>query len=354
MKVKGAMLYMVQIKDINLVKKELLPLSAISKMKKFLIVICLTFSVLGLQAQNRKQLSQFSLFQHYFNPAMTGYEGSQIKTLYREQWIGFENAPKTVLLSGELDLDELEAAKRPGPLGTKQAGSKGALGLVLFNDSFGPFHETHFNLSYGSQVRLSEQLRLRAGATASYAVSNLNRTKVLVDDETDPEYINLLGTDNNQTHKLDVNAGLTLMGEDFYVGYAIHDLAKGRLITGDDYYKHIYPLHHVVQAGYRSSLSDEFGLVLNGIYRYDEKLKTTVEGQLKGVWNNTIWGGIGYRYNQALTFQAGMQLSRFRLGYAREQASGQATINAGTNELMLSYSLTPKYFARPGRKLSIW
>jgi type IX secretion system PorP/SprF family membrane protein len=317
-------------------------------MKKYLITIMLFASVLGLQAQNRKQIAHFSLFQPYFNPAMTGFEGSQLKTFYRDQFTGFTDAPQTMFLSGELNTADLGRTAGTG------LGANGAVGFSLLRDTFGPFKETHFNLGYGSVVRLSETLRLRAGAALTYQVSRLDASRITMDELQDPEYQNLFGTDNNQTHKLDVNAGLTLTGQDFYLGYAIQDLAKGNMLAGDHYYDHTFPLHHVVQGGYRKGLTEQFGLVVNGIYRYDSKLQETVEGQLKGVWKNAFWAGFGYRHHLAMSFSAGLQVSRFRLGYGREMATSKAEgINAGTNELMITYQLK-KALAKGGKTLTIW
>jgi type IX secretion system PorP/SprF family membrane protein len=321
-------------------------------MKKYSLFLLLTFSVLGLQAQNRKQLTQFSLFQHYFNPAMTGHEGSQIKALYRDQWTGFTDAPQTMFISGEVNASDL---MRAGAVAKPGLGVGSAFGFYILRDTFGPFKDTQFNLSYGSQVRLSDALSLRAGAALAYEVSRLDAAKITVDDEQDEEYQNLLGTDNNQVHKLDVNAGLTLLGQDFYLGYAIRDLAKGKLITGDHYYDHIYPLHHVLQGGYRRSLGEEVGLVFNGIYRYDSKLKETLEGQLKGVYRDSFWAGVGYRKDEALSFTAGLRAGQFRVGYAREMATGKAEgINASTNELMVTCQLGRIKAARVAGALSIW
>jgi len=317
-------------------------------MKTYLLSILFAAATLGLQAQNRKQVAHFSLFQPYFNPAMNGFEGSQLKTLYRDQFTGFTDAPQTMFLSAEVNTADVSLAKSAG------TGARGAFGFSLLRDTFGPFKETHLNLGYGSFVRLNEKLSLRAGAALTYQVSRLDASKITVDETQDAEYQNLFGTDNNQTHKLDVNAGLTLTGQIFYLGYAIQDLAKGNMLTGDHYYDRIYPWHHVVQAGYRKGLGENFGLVFNGLYRYDCQLEGTLEGQLKGVWNNRIWAGFSHRLQQATGFSAGAQVNRFRLGYAREVATGKAEgINAGTNELMVTYQLT-RGLAKGGKLLPVW
>jgi type IX secretion system PorP/SprF family membrane protein len=323
-------------------------------MKKFLISIILVVTALGLQAQNRKQVSQFSLYQQYFNPALTGYEGSMVKSYFRDQWTGFEGAPRTFFLSTELNLAHL--AGRMTPHQARQlelAPVKHAAGLLILRDRFGPFQETQVNASYSSRVRITRTMSLRAGMALTYHVNRLNPEKIYVEDINDPEYQHLLATDNNQTRKLDVNAGLMLTDKDFYFGYAIQDLAKGKLSAGDQYYQKTFPLHHVVQAGYRKGLSKDFGLVFNGIYRYDSILKGTMEGQLKGVWDNTFWAGAGYRHDLALTFLAGLRIDQFRIGYAREIAAGKAGgINAGTNEVMITYHMVPLKFAK--KVLSTW
>jgi type IX secretion system PorP/SprF family membrane protein len=318
-------------------------------MKKYSLILLLTFAALGLQAQSRKQVAQFSLFQQYFNPAMTGFEGGQVKTLYRDQFTGFTDAPQTLFLSGEVNAADLAGAAS----GTGR-GANSAFGLSLLRDTFGPFKETQLNGSYGYQVRLNEVLSLRAGAALTYQVNRLDAAKVTVDVLEDPVYQHLYGNDN-QTHKLDVNAGLALTGQDFYLGYAIGDLAKGQLISGDTYYDKTYPLQHVVQGGYRRALREDFGLVFNGIYRYDSQQKGTLEGQLKGVWHNLFWAGAGYRKDLALTFNAGVRVNQFRLAYAREVATGKADgINAGTNELMVTYQLGGLNLTKAAQTLAIW
>lgn len=323
-------------------------------MKKLLIITVLVVVALGAQAQNRKQVSQFSLYQQYFNPALTGYEGSMLKSYYRDQWTGFEGAPRTFFLSGELNLGHLKGHMTPHQARQLElAPVKHAAGLIILRDNFGPFQETQVNASYSSRIRVSRTTSLRAGMAMTYHVNRLNPDKLLVEDLNDPEYQYILGSDNNQTRKMDVNAGLMLTDKDFYFGYAIQDLAKGKLSAGDQYYQSTYPLHHVVQGGYRKGFTKEFGMVFNGIFRYDSMLKGTVEGQLKGVWDNTFWAGAGYRHDLAITFLAGVRIDQFRLGYAREIAAGKAGgINTGTNEVMITCHFVPLKFAK--KALSTW
>jgi len=330
-------------------------------MKKFSLIIVIVLAALGAQAQNRKYIGNFSLFQQYFNPALTGYEGSMVKTYYRDQWTGYQDAPRTLFISGELDLADLKSFGNHRRTGARSAAAVGkhAVGVSILHDTFGPFKESQFNANYSYNVALSENLNLRGGAALTYNLNSLDQTSLVFDDINDSQYQNLLQSPNNRVHKLGVNAGLVLSATDYYFGYAVQDLTKGALAGGDPYLDNTYTLQHVLQGGYRRGVTDAFGLVFNGLYRYDSKLKGTLEGQLKGVYDDTYWAGIGYRNNLALTFTAGMRFkNQFKIGYLREMPSGRGSgINVGSNELFLTYNLFPPAATSSFKKrkpLSIW
>lgn len=330
-------------------------------MKKIYLTIALVASVLGASAQNRKHVANFSLFQQYFNPALTGYEGSMVKTYYRNQWTGFEDAPKTIFASAELDLADLSAWKKDDLLKTsqkdeynRQLGAKHAFGLAVLNDRFGPFTETQLHLSYGTRVRLSEKLSLRWGAAATYSAQQLDASRLTTDQEGDPEFENFNGQ-SAKVGKFDLNMGLMLTAENFYVGYAMQDVLKGKMTTGDNYLNNSFPQQHVLQAGYRTAVSEQIGLVANGLYRYDEKLQDTMEGQLKAVYQNMLWVGAGYRKDLAYSLQGGVRLNQLRVGYVYELPTADARyMDKATNEIMLTYNLIPVKYPKYGKKVSIW
>lgn len=316
----------------------------------------MVLSVLGLQAQNRKYISNFSLIQQYYNPSLTGYQGTVAKSFYRNQWAGFEGAPKTVFVSGELDLADRpllgKGSAEQRNTSNGQVGTKHAFGLTVLHDEFGAFSENQVFLSYGSSVRLSVKTSLRWGGAVTYSSQSLNGNKLIVDQEIDPQYQNALGS--NRLSKLDLNFGLALTAENYYVGYALQDVGRSGLITtGDTFLKEMYTRKHIVQAGYRKPVSEEVGLIGSAIYRYDEKLKETVEGQVKVVYQNMLWIGGGYRNDLAYSVVAGVQMDKFQVGYAHENPTGDARFTSrSTNEITLSYSLRPH--SRSGSQLTIW
>lgn len=331
-------------------------------MKKYIIVIAAVLSALGAQAQSRKHIANFSLFQQYYNPALTGYEGSMVKTFYRNQWTGFEGAPKTIFASAELDLADLGAWKKDNLLATqredsysRQIGAKHAFGLALLNDQFGAFSENQLFLSYGARVQLGQRLSLRWGTAVAFSTQRLDGNKLTLDQENDPQYQDAMGQ-NNRLSKLDLNMGLMLTHDNYYVGYAMQDVAEeGLLTTGDDFLEGLYTRKHIAQAGYRTAVTEQIGVVVNGIYQYDDKLKETVEGQVKAVYQNMLWVGGGYRKDLAYTLNAGIRLDQLRVGYVYETPTSDAkAIGRNTNEIMLTFNLLPVKYPKYGKQVNIW
>ncbi|TPE42395.1 PorP/SprF family type IX secretion system membrane protein [Pontibacter mangrovi] len=331
-------------------------------MKKYIIAIAAFLSAWGAQAQTRKHIANFSLFQQYYNPALTGYEGSMLKTFYRNQWTGFEDAPKTIFASAELDLADLRSWKQDNVLLGKgedtydrQAGARHAFGLAVLSDRFGAFTESQLLLSYGARVRLSEKLSLRWGTALTYGAQRLDGSRLTPDEENDPQYQDVLGQ-RNRLSKLDLNLGLMLTHDRYYVGYAMQDVGEGGLLTaGDDFLKGLYTRKHVAQAGYRTPITEQLGLVLNGIYQYDTRVKGTAELQAKGVYQNTFWAGGGYRQDLAYTLNAGVRLEQVKIGYVYESPTRDArAIGKSTNEIMLTFNLLPAKHPKYSKRVNIW
>ncbi|RDV13693.1 type IX secretion system membrane protein PorP/SprF [Pontibacter diazotrophicus] len=330
-------------------------------MKKLLLLTCLVSLVWDLQAQSGKQFANFSQYKHYFNPSLTGSDGSVIKSIYRNQWTGFEGAPNTGLVSAEIGTSMFGRDNRRNHFRREDRGgslesisAKHALGLTVLSDQFGPLKETQFALSYGSGVRLSEALSLRWGVALTYAAQRLDGNSLTVDQKDDPRYNNVLGR-QNRSSKGDINLGLSLVSPNYYLGYALQDITQGRMLaSGDNFMEDAYTLRHIVQAGYRRNISNHLGFTVNSIYSLDNTRGSVVEGQVKAVYQNMFWVGGGYRNDLAYNLTAGVRFNQFHVGYAYESPVQSARgIDKGTNEITLSYSLMPQK-GRRNNQLSVW
>nr|WP_048921139.1 PorP/SprF family type IX secretion system membrane protein [Rufibacter radiotolerans] len=327
-------------------------------MKKFFILIGLVVSGLGAHAQTRKHVANFSQAGNYFNPALTGNQGSILKSIYRDQWTGFDDAPRTLFFSGEVNLSDVKnktllstdsaaAEDASAPVGVQHA-----FGVSLLNYSFGPYRENQFALNYSTGVRLTQSLRLQGGIGLTYDNNRLSSNDLVFNEANDRGYYAMMNG-QERVNKFGLNLGLALASQDFYLGYAVQNLVQ-ESTSDNDFLKEMYGMQHMVNAGVRKGLTDQVGLVLNGMYRYNSDEKGVLEGQVKGVYNNLFWVGAGYRQDLAYTFSAGMRYKQFNIGYTREAGAGKADgSNVGANEFMVSYNLSP-VLSSVGKTLTIW
>jgi type IX secretion system PorP/SprF family membrane protein len=325
--------------------------------KKIILAILVLVICSDAQSQNRKHSSNFSIFQQYYNPAFTGFQGSMIKSYYRNQWAGFDGAPKTLFISGEVNLSDYKEGKgvdgeEKSPVVT--AGIQHSLGLSVLYDSYGPFVENQIFLSYRSRINLTEKVSLQAGGAIAYHLQSLDGNKLTTEEANDPT-ISKYSNQSNRSGRVDFNLGLALTGQDFYAGYAMQNIVGSMSETDNDYFRNNSKIHYIVQGGYRKALSDKVGIIVNALLRFDKQLDETVEGQLKAVFYNTVWAGFGYRNNLAYSLNVGFRMKQLRVGYAYEIPTGDAQMTGSTtSEILLTYDLKKIVYPRLTRVMSIW
>jgi type IX secretion system PorP/SprF family membrane protein len=128
-------------------------------MKKYLLSFCLLLLALGARSQQQAMYSQYMTNYFLLNPAVAGFEKDwNLKVGFRNQWVGFEGAPRTFYLSGETALFKGRRRRR-------DKGHHGA-GGYLYADKTGPSSRSGVLLSYAYHVPLAENLYLSGGLFA--------------------------------------------------------------------------------------------------------------------------------------------------------------------------------------------
>lgn len=301
-------------------------------MKKLLLVflgIILGHSVLG---QTRKNISQFSHFQSYFNPGLTGYEGSTVRGFVRNQWAGFEGAPQTFFFSTEIDFGEIAGELDPALMG------KNAISVNLLHDTYGAFRDNELMISYASRVRLTESHNLRLGVGINYQSIQLDGNAMTTEEQNDPTLGQYFGAFSNMQF-LDANIGLALTHRQYYFSYAIHRINGGKLSGGDNFMNG-YPAEQFIQAGFREELTPNLAIITNAFFRSRKDLPSVLEMNIKALLMDKVWVGVGHRFNYASNLQVGFLTSRMRVGYLYEFPMGKSYFLPGsTHEFSVSLNL---------------
>jgi len=298
-------------------------------MKKIVTLLLALFLSLGAFSQSRKYISQFSHLQGYFNPALTAYEGSMVKGLVRNQWAGWEGAPKTYFVSAELDFANLGGS---GDLG------KNAVGVNLLSDEYGAFTETELILSYATRIRVSEKAGLRMGAGVNINSIRLDGTRLTTEQANDPTLAQYVGGFSDM-NIVDLNMGMSVTHPNYYVSYAVHNINQGRASSGEIFIDK-KPSVSIAQAGYRNRFSEQTTFIGNAMWRSQSDLPDNIEFNVKMLFYDKFWIGAGHRVDYANNAQLGILMGKLRFGYVYEWPMLQSyLLPSPTHEFMVSVRL---------------
>ena len=264
-----------------------------------------TYTLFSQQMQNKVN----------FNPAAVMPKPLfDISLFGRMQWVGFEDAPKAVMLNAS---------------GYLPYAKSGIAGSVL-GEGFGNVLTFNAKLAYSYHVHLGRMNYLAFGISAGFIYKNLMRNAVVVDG-SDP----VLRNEKNNDVKPDVDFGITLTLRDFQLGLSATHLTAWAYDRKKDYYAPKEGYYGYIQ--YTGNISPKFGMdpYVCAFYA-NETFK--VEGALNFRILDLFWVGGGYRYSDAAFVTAGVKLGKnFSLGYSYDFGmGGLRKYHSGSHEVYLS------------------
>lgn len=210
-------------------------------MKKFTL---LTFSVVlssFLQAQQDPQYNLYQFNQMIINPAYAGSRDNlSVVAANRQQWVGFDGAPKTTCLSLH------------GPVLKKNLG----LGLTVVNDVMGPRSVTSIYGNVAYLLKINSDSRLSFGLNAGYNRYQFNFDKI------DWKVAEVPGQmfSNQSLGALDINGGVYFKSRSFFMGLSASHINNPSVYTYETSLNNqlTYRLrtHLFVTAGYSFPLNE--------------------------------------------------------------------------------------------------
>lgn len=298
-------------------------------------------------SQSRKFISNFNFFQSYYNPGLTGYEGSTVRGFVRNQWSGVDGAPKAYFFSTELDFGELAGEVDPALMG------KNAVSVNLLHDTYGAFRETELTLGYSSRIRISESHNLRLGAGLNFQSIRLDGNALTTEEQSDPTMGQYVGQFSNM-NVVDFNLGIALTHSNYYLSYGIHRVNGGKVTSGDEFMDG-YPSSSIFQAGYRSAVSENIAVILNGMYSTQKDQNDNVEFNFKALLMDRLWLGVGHRINHTTNAQLGILTKRLRLGYLYEFPNASSyNLPGNTHEFTAVFNLFRDNVRTDAQQVVMW
>jgi type IX secretion system PorP/SprF family membrane protein len=181
-------------------------------MKKLFISLSIISISLSLQAQQDPQYNLYQFNQMIINPAYAGArDGISTVASVRQQWAGFDGAPKTVCASVH------------SPIMDKKLG----VGMTLVNDVMGPRTVTGAYANVAYILKLGQKFKLSFGLNAGYNSYKFNFTKL--DFKTTETSSQLL--QNQKSGVLDLNSGFYLRSNSFFVGLSVTHMGSKNIYS---------------------------------------------------------------------------------------------------------------------------
>lgn len=292
----------------------------------FILTLFMTFSFSGW-AQQITQYSQWSYNQFAINPALAGVKRClDLRTAARVQWLGFEGAPMSGLVTVNAPLKMRN---------NKKIDLFHGLGGKIEQDFFGPFNNFSMSLAYALHFPLgktSATHRISFGLSAGIQQFGFDQSKVTTID-ADPA---VAQSANHLLAPL-LGFGVWYYTEHFYVGGAIDQLAKNK--WKEVGYLSRFRLHTKIQGGTKFSFENKLSLLPGILVRIPPAGPSSMDINLMLDYNNVFQVGLGYRTVDAVIGFFKVNIKQFTIGYSFDYIT--SSIRGGnfhTHEISIQYN----------------
>jgi type IX secretion system PorP/SprF family membrane protein len=330
--------------------------------KKFVIIGLCFLSAGRVCAQQQPYYTQYIMNNFILNPALAGIQNYwDLKVSYRDQWVGLEGAPTTLYLTINAPLGktsyDYETPTTVPDLQAKNLGAKqflmeytappahSGVGFTILNDKTGPLSRIAAYGSYAYHVPVGPQTSLSFGFSLGVQEVTVDASSVDF-GQANPVDPAVAGSGYLNKLEPDVNAGLWLSNKSFFVGLSAQQIIAVPINSGNGTSSGGVELqtgklipHTFLTAGYKISISDDVSLLPSVMFRYVQPLPIGVDINAKIQYQDLLWLGFSYRYQEGFAAMLGVNISStVNLGYSYDYTTTQLnTVSSGTHEIVLGF-----------------
>lgn len=310
------------------------------KIKTLMLTMLIVISTKIVFAQQEAMFTHYMFNTLSINP---GYAGSRdaltIALLDRNQWVGFEGAPRTQTLTIH------------SPLMFPNMGA----GLSVVNDKIGPLNFTSVYADYSYKIQVSKTSHLVFGLKAGTTFMRNGLTGLDLQNPDDPSFSN----DYRSEILPNFGFGLYYFTDKYYLGFSIPKILE------NDYNKNISSgatniggeaKNYFIIAGYLFTLDEYFKLKPTTFLKITAAAPIELDVSAQLYYKDRIWGGLMYRTGDAVGVLVGANLTKsLAFGYSYDWSFTNRSFryNGGSHEIVLIYDFiftegqkvrSPRYF----------
>ena len=284
-----------------------------------ILMICVTVA----KSQQDPMFTQYMFNQVIVNPGYAGSgEVANVTVLNRQQWVGFDGAPKTFAITANTPIPKIDCG----------------VGFSLINDIIGPTKQTGFFVDYSYQLKVSEKGKLGMGLKAGFTYYKANLLDIQTIDDNDVAFARNIDGDV----KANFGIGFFYYTNDFYAGFSIPKLLNNDLTTGFSVNNEKLSLserHYYIIAGKVFDLNEKLKFRPSLLTKINKGAPIQIDLTANFILNEKIWLGAMYRIGDAFGVMVQFQLIKsLRVGYAYDLTTTYLRrYNSGTHEIMVSF-----------------
>jgi type IX secretion system PorP/SprF family membrane protein len=282
-----------------------------------LLMCCSLFS----SAQQYPVFSQYYFNELVINPA---YAGSHVQlsltTMYRNQWINFPGAPRTLNFSGHTALYK----------------NKMGVGLMINHDEIGSYRNQNVYAQYAYKLNFRKStLAMGLQAGFNFVGADFSQLNLLNPDDPSFSFLN--------SYKPNFGGGLYYSKEDFFIGLSIPMILNNAypysLETALDNIKE--SRYYFLRSGYIFPVNRQKTVKLNPsmLLRSQEGQPLSLDLNLGAIFYDVISAGVSWRSVDAVITFIDLKISeKFHFAYSYDwTVSDIRQFSNGSHEFVLNY-----------------
>ncbi len=302
-------------------------------MKKLFLLALLVIAITKTKAQQDPQYTQYMYNMSVINPAYAGSkETVSGGVLYRQQWVGIEDAPTT----GTFFMHS--------PVGRNVG-----LGLSIISDKIGPVEENNFYADFSYTLNLGGEHKLAFGLKAGATMHKIDFTGIPATlPQTDP----IFESSNPNTTFLNLGTGLFYYTNKYYVAFSVPNMLKSKYLdfNGRQYGTDV--LHYFLTGGYVFDINPNLKFKPFAMIKTSINAPVSFDLSTNFMLNDKFEMGATYRLEDSFGAMINVAVSpTLRIGYAYDRVvSDIGVISPSSHEVILLYDLNfPKKVSRSPR-----
>ena len=302
-------------------------------MKKLFLLALLAIAITKTKAQQDPQYTQYMYNMSVINPAYAGSkETVSGGVLYRQQWVGIEDAPTT----GTFFMHS--------PVGRNVG-----LGLSIISDKIGPVEENNFYADFSYTLNLGGEHKLAFGLKAGATMHKIDFTGIPATlPQTDP----IFESSNPNTTFLNLGTGLFYYTNKYYVAFSVPNMLKSKYLdfNGRQYGTDV--LHYFLTGGYVFDINPNLKFKPFAMVKTSINAPVSFDLSTNFMLYDKFEMGATYRLEDSFGAMINVVVSpTLRIGYAYDRVvSDIGVISPSSHEVILLYDLNfPKKVSRSPR-----